>query len=54
MGSSREVWGLCPQLGVPPLHPILSLVTIATLVVVFLNPLRIPDKTAIGLRNGEC
>jgi hypothetical protein len=25
----RGVWGLRPQLGVPPLHPILSLVIIA-------------------------
>ncbi len=29
MGSSREVWGLHPQLGVQPLHPVLSLVTLA-------------------------
>ncbi len=29
MGSSRGVWGLRPQLEVPPLHPVLSLVTIA-------------------------
>ncbi len=27
MGSSRGVWGLRPKLGVPPLHPVLSLVT---------------------------
>ncbi len=27
----RGVWGLRPQLGVPPLHPVLSLVTIAIL-----------------------
>ncbi len=25
----RGVWGLRPQLGVPPLHPVLSLVAIA-------------------------
>ncbi len=29
MGSSRGVWGLRPQLGVPPLHPVPSLVTIS-------------------------
>ncbi len=27
----RGVWGLRPQLGVPPLHPVLSLVTLAIL-----------------------
>ncbi len=27
----RGVWGLRPQLGVPPLHPVLSLVTMAIL-----------------------
>jgi hypothetical protein len=36
MGSSRGVWGLRPQLGVPPLHLALSLVTIA--IAIAINP----------------
>ncbi len=33
MGSLRGVWGLRPQLGVPPLHPFLSLVAVAIAIV---------------------